>query len=115
MLGRVVLGKTTPLVYEVSLNGELVRGRIPVVGLDQPIQHLNLPPKISGVLQDPDVPPRTLPLKKPTYGAHRSAGRGRLHRRCRGSRPAAAVLPSRVPMWQAGRWPITSAPITQPR
>ncbi|GGK32363.1 peptidase M23 [Deinococcus malanensis] len=53
VLGRVVLGKTTPLVYEVSLNGELVRGRIPVVGLDQPIQHLNLPPKISGVLQDP--------------------------------------------------------------
>ncbi|ACO45857.1 M23 family metallopeptidase [Deinococcus deserti] len=53
VLGRVVLGKTTPLVYEVSLNGELIRGRIPVVGLDQPIQHLNLPPKISGVLQDP--------------------------------------------------------------
>ncbi|MFC4425309.1 peptidoglycan DD-metalloendopeptidase family protein [Deinococcus navajonensis] len=53
VLGRVVLGKTTPVVYEVSLGGELVRGRIPVVGLDQPIQHLNLPPRISGVLQDP--------------------------------------------------------------
>ncbi len=53
VLGRVVLGKTTPVVYEVSLNGELVRGRIPVVGLDQPIQHLNLPPRISGLLQDP--------------------------------------------------------------
>ncbi|WP_188902547.1 LysM peptidoglycan-binding domain-containing M23 family metallopeptidase [Deinococcus aerophilus] len=52
-LGRVVLGKTTPVVYEVSLNGELVRGRIPVVGLDQPIQHLNLPTRISGLLQDP--------------------------------------------------------------
>ncbi|CAM3862143.1 peptidoglycan DD-metalloendopeptidase family protein [Deinococcus frigens] len=52
-LGRVVLGKTTPVVYEVSLGGELIRGRISVVGLDQPIQHLNLPPRISGVLQDP--------------------------------------------------------------
>lgn len=53
VLGRVVLGKTTPVVYEVSLGGELIRGRIPVVGLDQPIQHLNLPPRVSGVLQDP--------------------------------------------------------------
>ncbi|MCD0165698.1 M23 family metallopeptidase, partial [Deinococcus sp. 12RED42] len=51
--GRVVLGKTTPVVFEVSVGGELVRGRIPVVGLDQPIQHLNLSPQISGVLQDP--------------------------------------------------------------
>ena len=51
--GRVVLGKTTPVVFEVSVGGELVRGRIPVVGLDQPIQHLNLPPQISGVLVDP--------------------------------------------------------------
>ncbi|MBZ9712104.1 LysM peptidoglycan-binding domain-containing M23 family metallopeptidase [Deinococcus multiflagellatus] len=51
--GRVVLGKTTPVVYEVTLDGALVRGRIPVTGLDQPIQHLNLPPRISSVLQDP--------------------------------------------------------------
>ncbi|GGS13824.1 M23 family metallopeptidase [Deinococcus knuensis] len=51
--GRVVLGKTTPVVFEVSVGGELVRGRIPVVGLDQPIQHLNLPPQVSGVLVDP--------------------------------------------------------------
>ncbi|CAM4428702.1 LysM peptidoglycan-binding domain-containing M23 family metallopeptidase [Deinococcus marmoris] len=53
VLGRVVLGKTTPVVYEVNLGGELIRGRIPVVGLDQPIQHLNLPARVSGVLQDP--------------------------------------------------------------
>lgn len=53
VLGRVVLGKTTPLVYEVRVGDALVRGRIPVVGLDQPIQHLNLPPRVSGVLQDP--------------------------------------------------------------
>ncbi|UBV41528.1 peptidoglycan DD-metalloendopeptidase family protein [Deinococcus taeanensis] len=53
VLGRVVLGKTTPLVYEVTLNGELVRGRIPVIALDDPIQHLNLPSSISKVLVDP--------------------------------------------------------------
>lgn len=53
VLGRVVLGKTTPVVYEVNLGGELIRGRIPVVGLDQPIQHLNLPARVSAVLQDP--------------------------------------------------------------
>ncbi len=53
VLGRVVLGKTTPVVYEVNLGGELIRGRIPVVGVDQPIQHLNLPPRVSRVLQDP--------------------------------------------------------------
>ncbi|MBB5375462.1 murein DD-endopeptidase MepM/ murein hydrolase activator NlpD [Deinococcus metalli] len=53
VLGRVVLGKTTPLVYEVSVGTDLVRGRIPVTGLDQPIQHLNLPPRISNVLVDP--------------------------------------------------------------
>lgn len=54
VLGRVVLGKTTPVVYEVSVGGEMVRGRIPVMGLDQPIQHLNLPTRISGVLRDPN-------------------------------------------------------------
>lgn len=53
VLGRVVLGKTTPVVYEVRVGDELVRGRIPVLGLDQPIQHLNLPPRVSGVLKDP--------------------------------------------------------------
>ncbi|WP_135229314.1 LysM peptidoglycan-binding domain-containing M23 family metallopeptidase [Deinococcus fonticola] len=53
ILGRVVLGKTTPLVYEVKLGDQLVRGRIPVTDLNQSVQHLNLPPKISGVLQDP--------------------------------------------------------------
>ncbi|WP_309572306.1 peptidoglycan DD-metalloendopeptidase family protein [Deinococcus sp.] len=53
VLGRIVLGKTTPLVYEVSVGSQLVRGRIPVTGLDQPIQHLNLPLRISNVLLDP--------------------------------------------------------------
>ncbi|MXV19844.1 LysM peptidoglycan-binding domain-containing M23 family metallopeptidase [Deinococcus xianganensis] len=53
VVGRVVLGKTTPVVYEVSLDGQLVRGRIPVLGLEDPIQHLNLPPSVSKVLVDP--------------------------------------------------------------
>ncbi|GAA5501643.1 hypothetical protein Dxin01_01379 [Deinococcus xinjiangensis] len=52
VLGRVVLGKTTPLVYEVRLGDQLLRGRIPVANLSQVTQHLNLPPKISGVLKD---------------------------------------------------------------
>jgi len=51
--GRVVLGKTTPVVYEVSVGGDLVRGQIPVLGLDQPIQHLNLPVSVTNKLQDP--------------------------------------------------------------
>ncbi|MDB5046170.1 MAG: peptidase, partial [Deinococcus sp.] len=51
--GRVVLGKTTPVVYEVSVGGDLVRGQIPVTGLDQPIQHLNLPVSVTNKLQDP--------------------------------------------------------------
>ncbi len=52
VVGRVVLGKTTPLVYEVKLGNQVLRGRIPVSDLNQTIQHLNLPPRISGVLQD---------------------------------------------------------------
>ena len=51
--GRVVLGKTTPVIYEVRLGGDVVRGQIPVGGLGQRVQHLNLPPSISKVLQDP--------------------------------------------------------------
>lgn len=53
VLGRVVLGKTTPVVYEVQVGDDLVRGSIPVTGLDQTIQHINLPPSISRKLEDP--------------------------------------------------------------
>lgn len=53
VLGRVVLGKTTPLVYEIELDGEVQRRSVPVTGLAQPVQRLNLPPSISGRLQDP--------------------------------------------------------------
>lgn len=52
-LGRVVLGKTTPVVYEVRVGDDLVRGTIPVSGLEQAIQHINLPRSISRKLEDP--------------------------------------------------------------
>lgn len=53
VLGRVVLGKTTPVVYEVQVGGDLVRGSVPVRGLEQAVQHLNLPRSISRKLDDP--------------------------------------------------------------
>ncbi|MDO4246329.1 MAG: LysM peptidoglycan-binding domain-containing protein, partial [Deinococcus sp.] len=51
--GRVVLGKETPVVYEVRLGDSVVKGQIPVRSLGQPTQHLNLPPSVSKVLVDP--------------------------------------------------------------
>lgn len=53
VLGRVVLGKTTPVVYEIKVGSDLVRGSIPVTGLGQVVQHLNLPRSISSKLEDP--------------------------------------------------------------
>ncbi|BDP44721.1 peptidase M23 (plasmid) [Deinococcus aetherius] len=53
VLGRVVLGKTTPVVYEIRVGSDVLRGRIPVTGLTQAIQRLNLPPRIAGKLEDP--------------------------------------------------------------
>ncbi|BDP42275.1 peptidase M23 [Deinococcus aetherius] len=53
VLGRVVLGKTTPVVYEIKVGGEQVQGSVPVTGLTQTIQYLNLPPAISRKLEDP--------------------------------------------------------------
>lgn len=51
--GRVVLGKTTPVVYEVRVGEDLVRGSIPVSDMGQVVQHLNLPRSISRKLEDP--------------------------------------------------------------
>ncbi|MHA0044081.1 LysM peptidoglycan-binding domain-containing M23 family metallopeptidase [Deinococcus sp. PEB2-63] len=53
VLGRVLLGKATPLIYEIELDGQVLRRSLPVAGLPQPVQRLNLPPSISGKLQDP--------------------------------------------------------------
>jgi murein DD-endopeptidase MepM/ murein hydrolase activator NlpD len=56
VLGRVVLGKDTPVVYEVSLNGQSLRGTIPVTALEQPIQHLTLPKSATDGLTSKDRP-----------------------------------------------------------
>lgn len=53
VLGRVVLGKTTPLVYEITLDGNQMRGSIPVKPLTQRVQYLNLPRSVSKRLEDP--------------------------------------------------------------
>lgn len=56
VLGRVVLGKTTPLVYTVKVGSDVLRGSIPVSGLDQPIQHLTLAKSLTDRLTAPDRP-----------------------------------------------------------
>ncbi|WP_119675169.1 LysM peptidoglycan-binding domain-containing M23 family metallopeptidase [Deinococcus sp. RM] len=53
VLGRVDLGKTTPLEYEVKLEGSVMRRSIPVTGLAQQIQRLNLPASVNAKLADP--------------------------------------------------------------
>ncbi len=47
VLGRVVLGKTTPLTYMVKIGSDVLRGSIPVSALDQRVQHLTLPRAIT--------------------------------------------------------------------
>ena len=56
VLGRVVLGKTTPLVYTVKVGSDVLRGSIPVSGLDQPVQHLTLAKSLTDRLTAPDRP-----------------------------------------------------------
>ncbi len=53
VLGRVVLGKSTPLEYEIQVGEEVVRGRIPITGLAQPLQRLNLLLSVLSKLEDP--------------------------------------------------------------
>lgn len=53
VLGRVVLGKSTPLVYDIEVGGEHLRGKVEVDPLPQPLQRLNLPASLSSKLQDP--------------------------------------------------------------
>ena len=53
VLGRVDLGKTTALEYEVELEGSVMRRSIPVTGLAQQIQRLNLPASVNAKLADP--------------------------------------------------------------
>ncbi|WP_189087634.1 LysM peptidoglycan-binding domain-containing M23 family metallopeptidase [Deinococcus ruber] len=56
VLGRVVLGKTTPVTYTVKIGNEQMKGSIPVSGLDQAIQHLNLPKSLTDRLTAPTRP-----------------------------------------------------------
>jgi murein DD-endopeptidase MepM/ murein hydrolase activator NlpD len=54
VLGRVVLGKATPVTYEIRLGDELLRGRITVVNPKSAgVVPLNLPPSIADKLKDP--------------------------------------------------------------
>lgn len=53
VLGRVVLGKTTPLMFEVQVGNERLQRSVPVSSLGQRIQRLNLPASISRKLEDP--------------------------------------------------------------
>lgn len=53
VFGRVVLGKSTPVVYEIHVGQDVMRGSIPVTDQRQTTQHLNLPPSISSKMQDP--------------------------------------------------------------
>ena len=56
VLGRVVLGKTTPLRYSVTVGQDVFRGGIPVTGLDQRIQHLTLAKSLTDRLTAPNRP-----------------------------------------------------------
>jgi len=53
VLGRVVLGKTTPLRYQVTVGKDTVTGEIPVSGSVAGIQKLNMPSSITKKLVDP--------------------------------------------------------------
>jgi len=56
VLGRVVLGKTTPLVYTVRVGQDVLKGSVPVSALDQPIQHLTLAKTLTDRLKAPERP-----------------------------------------------------------
>lgn len=53
VLGRVVLGQTRPLRYEVRLGDETLTGSVPVRPRGLRLQNLNLPPAIANKRQDP--------------------------------------------------------------
>jgi len=56
VLGRVVLGKTTPLTYMVKIGTDVLRGSIPVSALDQKVQHLTLAKTLTDRLKAPERP-----------------------------------------------------------
>ncbi len=56
VLGRVVLGKNTPLTYSVTVGKEVLRGSVPVSALEQPMQHLTLAKSLTDRLTAPSRP-----------------------------------------------------------
>lgn len=53
VLGRVVLGKLTPLTYRVVVGDQVLTGNIPVSGQVAGLQELNLPASTASKLKDP--------------------------------------------------------------
>ena len=56
VLGRVVLGKTTPLTYTVTIGKEVLKGSVPVSALAQKVQHLTLAKTLTDRLTAPNRP-----------------------------------------------------------
>ncbi|GHG05727.1 peptidase M23 [Deinococcus piscis] len=64
VLGRVVLGQSAPVRFEVELDGQSSAGQVPVGPLGQPVQNLNMPASIAAVLQDPRRAEETAAVEK---------------------------------------------------
>ncbi|ADY25960.1 Peptidase M23 [Deinococcus proteolyticus MRP] len=64
VLGRVVLGQSAPVRYELELDGQSAAGQFPVGPLGQPVQNLNMPASIAAVLQDPRRAEETAAVEK---------------------------------------------------
>ncbi|RTR26673.1 M23 family metallopeptidase [Deinococcus radiophilus] len=102
VLGRVVLGQTAPVRYELELDGVSAGGQFPVGPLGQPVQNLNMPASIAAVLQDPGraaetaavekayelrTPPAwTEPFAQAIAGGRRSSGFGQPRRETAGAK-----------------------------
>ena len=56
VLGRVVLGKNTPLTYIVTIGKEVLKGSVPVSALAQKVQHLTLAKTLTDRLTAPTRP-----------------------------------------------------------
>ncbi|WP_261663690.1 peptidoglycan DD-metalloendopeptidase family protein [Deinococcus sp. Marseille-Q6407] len=102
ILGRVVLGQSAPVRYEVELGSQSASGQFPVGPLGQPVQNLNMPASIASVLQDPrraeetaavekayelrGAPVWTEPFTNAIQGGRRSSGFGQPRRERAGAK-----------------------------
>lgn len=64
VLGRVVLGQTAPVRYELELDGVTASGQIPTSPLGQSVQNLNMSAATASVLQDPRRAEETAAVEK---------------------------------------------------